>query len=640
MLISASGQLDRMEEAAQTVDALHRLKPKIGRKYIKDSMVLSHEPSPVHLLDGLRNADPPEWPTKSRNLAQWMVSLIGNEYPILAEPMNTAPDSDAPTRAYADLHDLVRKLDDEGLLITVDIAIDKDTELHPLVRWQFRGGLAPDERKAWLFTNVTDAKGKKYDMPVLVGFLGSSPRVYAAGLGYPLDESIAAWERALAAPIAPVEVMDAPCHELVITGTDLNHPGNGLDGLPVPNSTPGWDNAPYLTALGYLTRDPDTGIQNLGCYRAQVKAPRRLGMNTSTESRAGGYFHWLKYKERGEPMPAAYIIGGPPAVAYAGIWKMPEDTDELAVAGGLVSAAINLVQAKTVDLLVPAEAEIVIEGFVDTDYLEPEAPFGESHGYVNRQEYNAVMEVTAITRRKNAIFTSYLSQLHPNETTAIRALVQEFNYVHYLRGQLGIKGVIRIVTHQPLTGNRRVLFVVLERSVPRTEVWRALYGMVSQQRNTGKIIIAVNDDIEPENLDSVLWAISFRASPHLDMKILKHQDRGHGPSSSVRNAADSALLVDATLKQDFPPVALPRREFMERAQEIWENQLGLETIKPEAPWFGYELGDWPEALVREAGRAVAGDYWETGRLNTQRRRKDVAMNTEVRDVPEPLPDDT
>jgi 4-hydroxy-3-polyprenylbenzoate decarboxylase len=132
-----------------------------------------------------------------------------------------------------------------------------------------------------------------------------------------------------------------------------------------------------------------------------------------------------------------------------------------------------------------------------------------------------------------------------------------------------------------------------------------------------------------------MWAIAFRASPHLDMEILQHQDRGHGPSESAREGDDSALLVDATLKQDYPPVALPKRQYMERAKDIWENRLGLPKIAPEAPWFGYALGDWPEALVQEAERAVAGDYWETGRLQAQRRRNDVAMNTEVRDVPDP-----
>ena len=549
--------------------------------------------------------------------------------------MNTAVKAGAPPREYADLHDLIRALDADGLLVTVDIPIDKDTELHPLVRWQFRGGFPEDERKAFLFTNVTDAKGRKYDIPVLVGFLGSSQRVYSTGLGCAIEDSNDRWARALANPIPPCVVADAPCQEIVIEGDDLDRPGHGLDALPVPISTPGWDNAPYLTALGYLSRDPETGVQNLGTYRAQIKAPRRLGMNTSTELRTGGYAHWLKYKERGEKMPCAYIIGGPPSVAYTGIWKVPENIDELAVAGGLVGAPINVVRARTVDLLVPAEAEIVVEGYVDTEYLEPEAPFGESHGHVNTQEYNAVMEVTAITRRRDAVFTSYLSQLHPNETTGIRAVVHEFGYLVHLRDNLGIKGVIRVTTHQPLTGNRKAVFVVLERDVPRTEVWRSLYGVATQQRAAGKIVIAVNDDIDPKNLDSVFWAIAFRASPHLDMEILKHKDRGHGPSGSAREGDDSALLIDATLKQDYPPISLPKREYMERARDIWENRLGLPKITPEAPWFGYTLGDWPEALIREAERAVAGDYWETGRINAQRRRNDVAMNTPVSDVPDP-----
>jgi 4-hydroxy-3-polyprenylbenzoate decarboxylase len=287
-----------------------------------------------------------------------------------------------------------------------------------------------------------------------------------------------------------------------------------------------------------------------------------------------------------------------------------------------------------VDLLVPAEAEIVIEGYVDTEYLEPEAPFGEAHGYVNPQEFNGVMEIIAITRRNDAVFMSYLSQLHPNEASGIRGMVHEFGYKQHLTEHLGIKGVIRVATHQPLTGNRKVVFLVLERGVPRTEIWRALYATASLQRAAGKIIIAVNDDIDPRNLDSVLWAMSFRCSPHRDMEILKNQDPGHGPSEMTESGVDSSLLVDATLKRDFPPVALPKQEFMEKARTIWEDQLGLPEIKPEAPWFGYELGDWPEALQREAERAVAGDYWETGRLSQQRRRNDVAMNTEVREVDE------
>jgi 4-hydroxy-3-polyprenylbenzoate decarboxylase len=533
-------------------------------------------------------------------------------------------------RNYSDLRDHIRALDEAGFLVRVDIPINKDTELHPLVRWQFRGGFHPDERKAWLFTNVIDAKGRRYNMPVLVGATGSSRRIYEIGMGLGSADSHAAWTRALTAPTAPRIVEKGVCQEIVVEGSSLTQPGGGVDALPVPISTPGWDNAPYLTGIGFITKDPDTGVQNLGTYRAQVKSPTRIGMNTSIQSRTGGYHHWLKYKARGERMPAAYVIGGPMPVAYAAMWKVPENIDEVAVAGTLAGSPINVVRARTVDLYVPAESEIVIEGYVDTEYLEPEAPFGESHGYVNTQEYNGVMDVTAITRRHDAIFMSYISQVHPNETTEIRAIVFEHGFVEFLRNTLAIRGVVNVRTHRPLTGNRKVIFVVFRNGVPRTEVWRALHGVFSQQRAAGKVVIAVNEDIDPDNLDAVMWAIAFRSSPHRDLLVVRHKDAGHGPSGGDPDD-DSAMLIDATLKHAMPPISLPTQTYMERAREIWERELRLPRIKTESPWFGYSLGKWPAALAREAERAVRGDYWENGRLAAQRKRRDVEMNTEVTD---------
>src|SRR5260370_14142633 len=134
----------------------------------------------------------------------------------------------------------------------------------------------------------------------------------------------------------------------------------------------------------------------------------------------GGYLHYLKYQRLGKKtMPCAIVLGCPPYVAFMGPQKLPIGVDEFTVAGGLAGAPINVVRAKTVDLLVPAESEIVIEGLIDTETLEPEAPFGESHGYVNLQEYNAFMEVTAITRRRHAILTSFISQVTPSESSVI-----------------------------------------------------------------------------------------------------------------------------------------------------------------------------------------------------------------------------
>src|SRR5436309_3396722 len=128
-------------------------------------------------------------------------------------------------------------LEAHGLLVRVERPINKDTELHPLVRWQFQGGLAEDQRRAFLFTNVVDGSGRRYDIPVAVGALAASPRIYAVGMGRPVEEIEAAWTHAIAHPIAPIEVASPPCQDVVITGEALRGPGNGLARLPVPVST-------------------------------------------------------------------------------------------------------------------------------------------------------------------------------------------------------------------------------------------------------------------------------------------------------------------------------------------------------------------------------------------------------------------
>ena len=185
--------------------------------------------------------------------------------------------------------------------------------------------------------------------------------------------------------------------------------------------------------------------------------------------------------------------------------------------------------------------------------------------------------------------------------------------------------------HEPLTNIRKVIVLVLERDMPRTEVWRALYGAAVLHRAAGKYVIAVNDDIDPENADAILWAMSYRANPSLDLHVLPHRDQGHGPRSQRNGGEDASLLIDATLKEDFPPISLPKRPYMERAKALWE-ELGLPALKPEAPWFGYSLGEWPDALEEAANRATRGEYFETGKALEKRRRKDVRMNTEVRHV--------
>jgi len=533
-------------------------------------------------------------------------------------------------RSYADLHEHLARLDAAGQLYRIDAPVNKDTELHPLVRWQFRGGIAEKDRKAFLFTHVVDSKAVRYDMPVAVGVFAANPEIYRIGMNVErLDEIGAAWSRAIANPIPPRIVARAPVHDIVITGEALLT--QGLDSLPIPISTPGFDAAPYLTMTGVNTKDPDSGIQNMGTYRGHLKGATRLGMMMLANVRAGGLEHWKKHAKAKTRMSIAVVLGAPPLVAFQGPQKLRPDLDELSVAGGLAGEPIHVVKAKTVDLLVPAEAEIIIEGTVDPAYLEPEGPFGESHGYVALEDYNLLIDVSAITRRRDAVLTSIISQVTPSESSVVKKLAYEPMFLAHLRDTLGIKGIKRVAMHEPLTNLRRFVFLQFAQGVPRSEVWRALYGVLTLQAIVGKFVIAVNDDIDPDNPDSVFWAMSYRCNPIEDTHVVPFRDAGHAPRMEEVASLESALLIDATLKHPMPPLALPKKEFMENAKALWER-LGLPALKPETPWHGYSMGDWTEEWDGNAMAATRGDWQQRDESYRQRRKSGVVPNTPARIV--------
>jgi UbiD family decarboxylase len=537
----------------------------------------------------------------------------------------SVPASAAP----GDFHEHLARLAASGLLIRIDRPIDKDSELHPLVRWQFQGGLPESQRRAFLFTNVTDAQGKSYDMPVVVGALAASPAIYACGLGVPVEQIGAIWVQAMAAPIAPVMVETAPCHEVILTGDALTAAGGGLSALPVPISTPGFDTAPYLTATLCVTKDPDNGVQNMGTYRAALKANDRLGVRMATRlSGAGGYLHWQKYKKLGQKMPIAIVVGCTPAVLFTGAQKLPIDQDEVGVAGALMGRPVPIVRCRTVDLTVPADSEIVIEGLIDTDLLEPEGPFGESHGHVALEDFNMSMQVTAITRKAKPVFVSIVSQVTPSESSVLKKVAYEPMLLQQLKSVLGIRGLKRLVMHEPLTNLRKVIFLQFERGVQKTEIWRSLQGAAMLQAQLGKLVIAVSEDIDPENADAVFWSLAYRSNFEEDVLVTPNRSGGHGPKSG-RAATEGTMMIDATLKHDMPPLALPAEEFMSRAKGIWE-ELGLPRLSPQPPWHGYDLGDWTADWSRFAELAVEGKWQELGAATYARRRGGMKPETPAR----------
>jgi 4-hydroxy-3-polyprenylbenzoate decarboxylase len=533
------------------------------------------------------------------------------------EPRSAA---EAPTSTSAQPpRDLRRQLEDlerAGKLVRIKQPINKDTELHPLVRWQFRG-LPEEARKAFLFENVHDTRGREYDIPVVVGALAGSLDIYAQGLGCDPEDVTDRWTAALARPIPPVIVDSGPVQEVVHQGDGLLEHG-GLDELPVPISTPGFDNGPYLNSAIWFTRDPETGVRNAGVYRGMLKSPLHTGVFCSSQNNTS--IIWEKANQLGQPLEAAAVIGASPAVYYAGIQIMPFGTDELGAAGGLEGMPIPLVRCKTVNLEVPADAEIVVEGIIRTDVLEPEGSFGEAHGYCDPRSLSFRFEVTCITHRRSPIFPSILSQLTPSESSKTKQAGYETGLLRHLRNDCGLRGVVRVALTEELL-NRQMCVLVMKK-VDKYEPMSALYALM-HHRQTPKIAVAVDEDIDPTNHVMVNWAIINRSQPHRDLRIVYPRVKQLGPLRYVEDSEeydrdDSAILIDATAKAAFPPVALPAKEYMEHARELWE-ELGLPTLQPRTPWHGYSLGRWPEEHREEADLAMQGRYYETGAKLMQRQ---------------------
>ena len=525
--------------------------------------------------------------------------------------------TDNPTGTYTDVRQYLDELDRRGLLIRVDRETNKDTEIMPLVRWQFRG-LSQDQRKGWLFSNVTDSRGRHFDGSVAVSILGASPTVYAAAIGADSPAGIAdKWALAQSSPVEPREVgaADAPVKEVKILGDDVVSSG-GVDAFPVTVTNPGSDASAYFSAPVWITKDPETRVYNASTYRVMVKAADRLGI--SMLSGQDGRAHWEKARAAGRPPEAVLILSPPPALSLCSVNKL--DISEYNAAGAINGAPLELVKAETVDLLIPAAAEIAIEGRFRTDILEREGPFGEFGGYVGAQDYQLVFEVTAITHRKSPVLQAFISEMPPSESSCMRKAGFEGFHMAELRPKVPN---LKKVTYFEMGGSAQSLAITLHEPGPG-EAWEALRAAASARNMPmNKWIIAVDDDIDAEDLDSVLWALSWRVQPHRDIQIQRGRNTDLDPSGAPVDApfdertypeklGGSQILIDATRNWAYPPVSLPSKDLMEKAQKIWEEPK-LPELTPRVPWHGYQLGYLPDDWNEAAQRAVRGDYLRPAR---------------------------
>lgn len=523
---------------------------------------------------------------------------------------------------YQDLREYLEALDKWGKLRRVPRLINKDTELHPLVRWQFRG-LEESQRTGWLFEKLTDIAGKTYEGRVTTAILGATREIYGFGLQGTAEAIWEKWQAAYSKPIEPARERTGPCKEVIQQGEELTRRG-GLFQFPIPISTNGWEALPRLTAVSWFTKDPDTGIQNVGTYNGYVLGQTRASCRLQATAHLRRHLEIAR--RHGRPLEAAMVIGAVPAVCMASTTRVPYGLSELSIAGGLAGEPIPVVRCETVDLEVPATAEIVIEGDIDPNWVEPDAPSGEHTGYMIVGAEVNVFTARCITHRRDPIWHDFISQMPPSESSTLRGIGLEGTVVSFLRKDCGIPEVKSVVLH-PEGGSWRIMAIQFQdlggKRVLPSVVWQALYACMGKHPDYPKIVIAVDEDIDPQDLSSIMWALAFRFQPHRDMKVLQGRTaqldqsampEGHEYTSSwITNLGGpmgaSAMLLDATRKWPYSPVCLPKRPYMERARGIWE-ELGLPPLKPRDPWYGYDLGAWPDEFAEMAALGESGQFAE------------------------------
>ncbi len=417
-----------------------------------------------------------------------------------------------------------------------------------------------------MFENV-----KGFSIPVVAGILGISRQVYAIGLETDsLDGINRKWDHALEKPIPPRIVDRGPCKENILMGDQVD-----ILKLPVPVWTVGEDPGPFFTSPYVITKDPDTGLRNVGTYRMQVKGPNRTGFLIGKVQDAS--WHLRKNDERNQPTPVAVVIGADPTIGFVSVSKLPGDVDEFAVAGALRGGPVDLVPCETVPLEVPATAEIVLEGEIPPNVREPEGPFGEYTGYMGPPGMQPVFVIKCMTFRNNPIYQAFISQRPPSESSCIRGVGREWPLFKHLKYTLNLP--VRDLRLKEAGGSGAYLVVSMKKQFVG-QVRQVMSGIWSLRTGFGKITVIVDDDIDIWDDFAVDWALSWRVRPDKDVTIERDvQAVGLDPSQAPYSVPQhdpvrlvgSRLAIDATKKHEYPAVSLPPKEHLDLVASRWKE---------------------------------------------------------------------
>lgn len=486
--------------------------------------------------------------------------------------------------AYDGLAELVRVLEEQGELVRVRARVDARLELAAIADRVMKAG-----GPALLFENVAAPGQPRSAFPVLVNMYGSRARMSRALGVADLDEHVAAIEalvkavapgggRSVAdvaravltlpelAHVLPRKVERGACQEIVHTGDAVD-----LDALPVMTSWP-QDGGPFFTLPVVFTRDPDTGARNLGMYRMQRFDRRTTGMHWQIHKT--GARHFRRAKELGERLDVAVVLGGDPAYAYSATAPLPEGIDELLLAGFLRKKGVRLVKCVTNELEVPADADLVLEGYVDpSEPLRDEGPFGDHTGFYTPIEPFPAFHVTAVTHRRGAIYPSTIVGRPPMEDAWLGKATERL-FLPLLRMQFP-----EIVDmNLPVEGAFHNLVVVsIKKTYPHhaRKVAHAIWG--AGQMMFTKAIVVVDADVDVHDHEEVAWRVLANMDPKRDFSF------ADGPSDQLCHAGDVAcfggkVAIDATAKwreegyqRDWPAVCASDAQTLRAVHDRWDE---------------------------------------------------------------------
>ncbi len=461
--------------------------------------------------------------------------------------------------SYRDFREFIAVAEQQGLCRRVTKPVDVTWEPASMTKWAFQA-LAEADRFGLLFDNV---EGSEFALGT--GILGASRRSYALGLGVEEDEINGLWEKALVDPVQPVTVKAAPCQEVIRKGGDAR-----LSDLPIPTWTPGKDAGPYITTT-CMTCDALTANQNTGVYRTQVRDDHHVMINLSP--RRHGHDQASSWWAQGKAAPIAWVVGAEPAFQMASVASLVAGDEEMAVAGGLKGAPIELVKCVTSDILVPANAEIIIEGEVLAGELDHEGPFGENLGYMAEGGPKPLARITAITHRKGAIYYGLTSQMSPSESTILQSTTNAALARKILRHDLGEVFVHDVHCNYTYGGQMAHAVVSMTPQLPGhgRKVGRALAEI-----STFKRITVVDEDVDIRDPIHLDWAMNTRFNAETDAVIVDQVHMRFAMDPSVEARADgeklgSKLICDATRRFPEADFSLPPKATMMKALESWKE---------------------------------------------------------------------